>query len=105
MTADNAKAIQNQTVKDPTFSPVQGKTQPSTIIDCREFARPLIAPEEHPLHAWGRSACRGIHNIADSCRQSMRIRKTLANFLHRDSELCAARARTHALTRARTKLK
>jgi len=41
---------------------------------------PTLSPEEHRLHAWHRSAFRGIANITDSRCQSTKNREIIHSF-------------------------
>ncbi|HVD96369.1 MAG TPA: hypothetical protein VNE84_09580, partial [Candidatus Limnocylindria bacterium] len=52
---------------------------PDLVIDLTKVGSTLSL-EEHQLHAWGRSASRGTHTIADWDSTSMKIRKSFANF-------------------------
>src|SRR5439155_22895908 len=69
---DSSIGIRDQTVKDQQFLPV--RQSPTLVINLTKIGSTL-SPEEHRLHAWGRSASRGIHNIRNLANSSIKICK------------------------------
>src|SRR5437660_12573947 len=51
---------------------------PTLVINLTKIGSTL-SPEEHRLHAWGRSASRGIHNIRNLADSSIKICKIFAD--------------------------
>jgi hypothetical protein len=50
------------------------RQSPTLVINLTKIGSTL-SPEEHRLHSWGQSACRGIHNIGNSANSSMKFFK------------------------------
>jgi hypothetical protein len=61
----------NQIVKDPPFR--FGTRQNPTLVNNLTKIGSTLSPEERRLHAWGRSAYRGTHNIRKLPDSSIKI--------------------------------
>ncbi len=71
------------------------RQNPTFVINLTKIG-PTLSPEEHRLHAWGRSASRGTHKIMHPCPKS-----TGKSQIFLQSQ--TVQALMHALIRARTK--
>lgn len=64
------------------------RQNPTFVINLTKIGSTL-SPEEHRLHAWGRSASRGTHKVMHPCPKSKQNRKSFCS-----PERCGADART-----------
>jgi hypothetical protein len=73
---DFTNKIRDHTVKDPLFSSLykaKPNPQQSSINYRLRRIGSTLSLEERQLHAWGWSACRGIHNIRNLRNSSTKI--------------------------------